>query len=75
MQANFYKVNDKFEEVLGYSSEELVGQNYLTFIHPDDVAPTLLAIKELETNKRVTEFVNRYRCKDGAYKFIEWQSQ
>lgn len=75
LQANFYKVNDKFEKVLGYSSEELIGQNYLTFIHPDDVALTLQAIEELKTDKKVTEFVNRYRCKDGTYKYIEWQSQ
>lgn len=75
LQANFYKVNDKFEEVLGYSKEELVGQNYLAFIHPDDSASTLLALEELETNKKVSEFVNRYRCKDGTYKYIEWQSQ
>lgn len=75
LQANFYKVNDKFEEVLGYSSEELIDQNYLSFIHPDDVALTLLALKKLKTNKKVTEFVSRYLCKDGSYKYIEWQSQ
>lgn len=75
LQANFYKVNDKFEEVLGYLSEELIGQNYLSFIHPDDVTATLQALDELAENKKVTEFVNRYRCKDGSYKYIEWQSQ
>lgn len=75
LQANFYKVNDKFEEVLGYSSEELIGQSYLTFIHPDDIASTLLALEKLELNQKVSEFVNRYRCKDGTYKYIEWQSQ
>lgn len=75
LQANFYKVNDKFEEVLGYSSQELVGRNYLSFIHPDDVAETLQALDELAANEKVTEFVNRYRTKDGTYKYIEWQSQ
>lgn len=75
VDANFHKVNKKFEEVLGYISEELEGKNYLTFIHEDDIKDTLEAIKDLSNDKKVFGFVNRYRCKDGSYKYIEWQAQ
>lgn len=75
LDANFHKVNKKFEEVLGYSTEELVGKNYLSFVHEDDIEATLEAIKDLTNNKKVFGFVNRYRCKDGSYKYIEWQAQ
>lgn len=75
LDANFHKVNLKFEEVLGYSTEELVGKNYLSFIHQDDLESTLDLIKDLANNKKIPAFINRYRCKDGSYKYIEWQSQ
>lgn len=75
LDANFHKVNQMFEEVLGYSSEELVGQSYLSFIHEDDIESTLEATKDLANDKKVSGFVNRYRCKDGSYKYIEWQAQ
>lgn len=75
VDANFHKVNKKFKEVLGYTSEELEGQNYLTFIHEEDIAATLEVIKDLSNDKKVSGFVNRYRCKDGFYKYIEWQAK
>ena len=75
LDTNFHRVNKKFEEVLGYSEEELVGKDFLSFIHEDDIKDTLAALKDLANNKKVSGFINRYRCKDGSYKYIEWQSQ
>lgn len=75
LNANFHKVNNKFQEILGYSKEELINKNYLSFIHEEDIESTEEAIKDLANNKKVFEFINRYRCKDGSYKYIEWQSQ
>lgn len=75
LDANFHRVNKKFEEVLGYSTEDIVGKSFLSFIHEDDIKDTLEVVKELANHERVTGFINRYRCKDGSYKYIEWQAQ
>ncbi len=71
----FYKVNKRFEEVLGYSAQEIEGKPFIDFIVEDDKSTTLNALSKLQNNKTVSGFTNRYRCKDGTVKYIEWHSQ
>ena len=70
----FRRMNPQWEAVLGYSQAELVGQHFLDLVHPDDQVSTLAVISELDAQKTVLDFVNRYRCKDGSYRWIEWRS-
>ncbi|MCE1248763.1 MAG: PAS domain S-box protein, partial [Firmicutes bacterium] len=72
---NFIKVNKEWERVLGYKQEELEHRKFLDFIHPDDLQPTLEKMAQLFNQEQVTGFINRYRSKDGSYKFVEWRSQ
>jgi len=74
-QGYFRRVNHAWETTLGYRPADLVGQSFLAFIHPDDVEATLAAIAQLRNQKQVQSFVNRYRCRDGSYRYIEWYSQ
>ncbi len=74
MEGYFIKTNKAWEEILGYSSGELNGKKFLNFIHPDDMQATLDAISTLEKNDKIINFTNRYRTKDGTYRFIEWRS-
>jgi PAS domain S-box-containing protein len=74
LEGNFHKINKEWENVLGYSEQELINRNYLEFIHPDDVKPTLAIMADLGKNKKILNFVNRYRTRDGSYRFIEWRS-
>lgn len=75
LDGNFIKVNKEWENALGYSVEELEGSKFLDFIHPDDIAATLEALSQLNNQNRVLNFTNRYRRKDGEYRYIEWNSQ
>lgn len=71
---NFRLLNPAWEKTLGYTTEELMAESFLSFTHPDDVQPTLDAVSTLSSQTKVFGFVNRYRCKDGTYRWLEWQS-
>ncbi|MCE5299957.1 MAG: PAS domain S-box protein [Spirochaetia bacterium] len=74
MSGIFLRVSGSWGRILGYDVTQLEGARYMDFVHPDDMEATLKAIKELEKGIEVTGFVNRYRCRDGAYRSIEWRS-
>ncbi|MFH0726442.1 MAG: PAS domain S-box protein [Pseudomonadota bacterium] len=70
----FRRLNPQWEAVLGYSLAELEGRNFLDLIHPEDLEGTVQAVSRLDAQQPVLNFVNRYRCKDGSYRWIEWRS-
>ncbi|HWQ30512.1 MAG TPA: diguanylate cyclase [Negativicutes bacterium] len=70
----FHRVNKRFEEILGYRADEVEGKDFLDFVHEEDNEATKSAFKQLEENKSLSGFTNRYRCKDGSYKYLEWHS-
>ena len=69
----FHRLNPQWEATLGYSLAEMEGRNFLDFIHPDDLAVTTATL-QLSAQENVINFTNRYRCKDGSYRWIEWHS-
>ena len=68
------KVNQAWERVLGYRKDELEGQPMLSFIHPDDVAASHAQMQRVEIEKDVNGIINRYRCRDGSYRYLEWRA-
>ena len=68
------KVNQAWEKVLGYRAQELEGQPMLSFIHPDDVASSHAQMQRAQTEKDVKGIINRYRCRDGGYRYLEWRA-
>lgn len=70
----FLRVNQEWPKILGYSPDQLEGKRFLDFIHPDDMPPTLGALEQLQAGQQVTNFVHRYRCKDGSYRWLEWRA-
>ncbi len=75
IDGRFIRLNPEWEKVLGYTLAELEGRIFLEFVHPDDMQSTLNAISKLGAGEPVLSFENRYRAKDGSYRWIEWRSQ
>ena len=74
LESNFIRVNKAWEEILGYSTGDLENRSFVEFIHPEDVEATLHALSTLGRQEKVLNFVNRYRSKNGFYRYIEWRS-
>jgi PAS domain S-box-containing protein len=74
LQGIFLKLNPEWENALGYAQGELIGTNFLELVHPDDHQSTMDAISRLSENYPVLNFTNRYRHKNGSFKWIEWRS-
>ncbi|MBN1143369.1 MAG: PAS domain S-box protein [Bacteroidales bacterium] len=71
----YFKVlNPAWERTLGWTQEELKAVPFMEFLHPDDVSITVQTHQELLNEKDVFQFENRYRCKDGTYKWLAWNS-
>ena len=70
----FRRLNPAWEMVLGWRIDELEGKKFLDLVHPDDLPVTLKAMEDLRTGKKIVNFTNRFRGKDGVYRWIEWRS-
>ncbi|MFP4563955.1 MAG: PAS domain S-box protein [Spirochaetia bacterium] len=73
-EGEFIRLNPEWEKVLGYSVSELEGRPFIDFVHENDREATLQAVAQLDAQEEVTSFENRFRCKDGSYRWIEWRS-
>lgn len=74
LEGNFIKVNKAWEQLLGYSRNELQKRKFLDFVHPEDIKKTMEAIDILKVERKISLFINRYRSSEGTYRFIEWHS-
>jgi PAS domain S-box-containing protein len=68
----FKNINPAFQKILGYTEEEFLSRSYLDYIHPEDIVSTVDEVNRLASGHTSTDFVNRYLCKNGDYKWIEW---
>ncbi len=70
----FRELNPAWEKTLGWTPVEMKKRPWLDFVHPDDHAATIDVGEKMLRGEIVLNFENRYRCKDGSYKWILWNS-
>ncbi len=70
----FRRVNAEFTRVLGWSEAELLSIPYNELVHPEDRAATVAAVDRQAFGAKELAFENRYRCKDGSYRWLCWES-
>ena len=68
------QVGPSFERILGWKKEEVISKCFQDFLHPDDIERSSAQAKAHETGNEAIRFENRYRCKDGSYRWISWNS-
>ena len=70
----FKHVNPAWETTFGFTRDELLSRPYLEFVHPDDRESTAAEAAKIESGCNTLSFENRYRCKDGSYKWLLWSA-
>lgn len=72
---HFKKINRAFTKKLGFSEEELLAMPIMELVHPDDRTTAMAEVEKQRVGSECTiNFTNRYRCKDGSYRWLEWLS-
>lgn len=71
----FQRVNPAFTQTLGFSSEEFLARPICEFVHPEDREETLAEMEKLRGGGQTLNFRNRYRCKEGGWKWLSWTAQ
>jgi rsbT co-antagonist protein RsbR len=71
----FQDVNAAWPKLLGWSKEEMTSRPFIDFVHPDDRESTLFEAAKLFTGEPTIHFENRYRCKDGSYRWLVWSAE
>lgn len=70
----FIEASPAVERILGFTPKEFTSKPFINFIHPDDKKATMHKVSDKLKGKKDFYFENRYLCKDGAYKWMSWQS-
>ena len=70
----FRRLNPAWERTLGFTVDELRSRPFIEFVHPDDRERTLRQNAEVRAGGRALGFENRYRCKDGSYRWLRWNA-
>src|SRR5262249_13602025 len=72
VDGHFKRLNLAWKETLGFEPEELMDRHYLSFVAPADKAASAEAASHLAEGVDLVHFENRYRCKDGSYRWLLW---
>jgi len=74
-ESYFVKLNKRWEDVLGYTLQELRSKPFEAFLHPDDLSRTKEEAKSLyETKSQTLKFSNRYISKSGKVVWLQWNA-
>ena len=68
----FRGTNPAWQATLGFSPEKIENSKFTDFLHPDDLERSQEAFLVLQTGVPILNFENRFRHKDGSYRWLSW---
>ncbi len=68
----FESVNPAWLATLGWTPEEIARTVFLELLHPEDLSRTRAAFEATLAGQPAIRFENRYRHKDGGYRWLSW---
>ncbi|WP_456107173.1 response regulator [Pseudomonas mangiferae] len=71
---HFVTLNPAWERTLGWDEATIKAQRFSALVHPDDLAVSEQAMHALTCETTVTAFENRYRHRDGSYRWFSWNA-
>ncbi len=68
----FETSNPAWKSMLGWSEAEVASMSIFELLHPDDIERTRAGFQLTQEGQPAIQFPNRYRAKDGSYRWISW---
>ena len=68
----FISVNPAWTRLLGWSEDEITGMHVDELRHPEDQAQSIAARRTLADGAPSVRLENRFRHKDGSWRWIDW---
>ena len=68
----FKKLSPAWEQVIGWTDVELKSKLFFDFVHHEDVEFHERSSQFISDGNDLIHFENRYRCKDGSYRWLLW---
>jgi diguanylate cyclase (GGDEF)-like protein/PAS domain S-box-containing protein len=76
LDGRFTLLNPAWEQLLGWSIEELKAHPMQELVHPDDLEQTLaLTLAGHHRPAQFVNFTNRYRHHDGSWRWLLWSAR
>ncbi len=73
-EGTFLQVNRHWERILGWTEEELLGEEVMDLVHPDDIHGSVERLSPTIQGAEVVGMEHRLRAKDGGYHWMRWNA-
>lgn len=70
----FRAVSPAWTRILGNPVDEVVGEHFAKFVHPNDLDHSIEALERALDELDLTGFENRLKTQDGNYRWISWHT-
>jgi diguanylate cyclase (GGDEF)-like protein/PAS domain S-box-containing protein len=75
LEGRFTLLNPAWEQLLGWTREELRERPIRQLVHPEDVEQALGAILDRDATSEIENVTTRYQHRDGSWRWLLWSAR